>query len=212
MRWLISSSITLSLATGAVIPVAEEEPKHTVAEHYTEIGILESHAIQLGPKFASVEYFDKMLADEQAEIDRIIAEVAKAKHRQDVAKNTIAMEERIRLLEKHVGKTWYVFAGSTPRGWDCSGLVKWFYKGLGVNLYHSASTQKRSGVIVDTPKRGDLVAFGDGPRTAGHIGIYISEDVMIHVGRPGQKTAYRSISKFGSNYRYITYTRILETE
>jgi cell wall-associated NlpC family hydrolase len=60
--------------------------------------------------------------------------------------------------------------------------------------------------------RGDLVAFGYNADSAGHIGIYISPDVMIHVGRPGQTTSYRSISEFGKFYGEITYTRILDTE
>jgi cell wall-associated NlpC family hydrolase len=81
-----------------------------------------------------------------------------------------------------------------------------------VELYHSASAQKNSGVKVDSPLRGDLVSFGYNADTAGHIGIYVSEDVMIHVGRPGQRTSYRSISEFGKFYGEIIYTRILDTE
>jgi hypothetical protein len=210
MRWLISSSITLSLTTGAIAVVVEEEP---VSNDTTTVSTWQMPgAIERPLPFMSEEYIAQMIAEQEAEKQRIIAEVALKLHRENAYKNKIAMEERIRLLEEQVGKTWYVFSGSTPRGWDCSGLVKWFYGGLGVDLYHSAGAQKNSGVKVDTPKRGDIVAFGYGPDSAGHIGIYISEDVMIHVGRPGQKTAYRSISEFGEDYRYITYTRILDTE
>jgi hypothetical protein len=210
MRWLISSSITLSLTTGAIAVVVEEEP---VSNDTATISTWEMPgAIEPPLPFMSEEYITQMLAEEEAEKQKIIAEVALKLHRENAYKNKIAMEERISLLEAQVGKTWYVFSGSTPRGWDCSGLVKWFYGGLGVELYHSASAQKNYGVKVDTPKRGDIVAFGYGPDSAGHIGIYVSEDVMIHVGRPGQKTAYASITEFGKDYRYITYTRILHTE
>jgi hypothetical protein len=210
MRWLISSSITLSLTTGAIAVVVEEEP---VSKDTTTVSTWQMlGAVEPPPPLMSEEYITQMLAEEEAEKQRIIAEVALKLHRENAYKNKIAMEERIRLLEAQVDKTWYVFAGSTPRGWDCSGLVRWFYEGLGVDLYHSASAQKNSGVKVDTPKRGDIVAFGYGPQSAGHIGIYVSEDVMIHVGRPGEKTSYRSISEFGEDYRYITYTRILDTE
>jgi hypothetical protein len=210
MRWLISSSITLSLTTGAIAVVVEEEP---VSKDTTTVSTWQMPgAVEPPLPFMSEEYITQMLAEEEAEKQRIIAEVALKLHRENAYKNKIAMEERIRLLEAQIDKTWYVFSGSTPRGWDCSGLVRWFYEGLGVDLYHSASAQKNSGVRVDTPKRGDIVAFGYGPQSAGHIGIYVSEDVMIHVGRPGEKTSYRSISDFGEDYRYITYTRILDTE
>jgi hypothetical protein len=211
MRWLISTSITLSLTTGAIAVVVEEEPIETnditISSTSNMMG-----AIEPSPLFMSEEYIAQMIAEEEAERQRIIAEVALKKHRENAEKNKIAMEERIRLLEEYVGKTWYVFSGSTPRGWDCSGLVKWFYAGLGVELYHGASSQKNSGKKVDNPLRGDLVSFGHNADSAGHIGIYVSEDVMIHVGRPGQKTSYRSISEFGAFYGEVVYTRILDTE
>jgi hypothetical protein len=210
MRWLISSSITLSLTTGAIAVVVEEEP---LSNDTTTISTWEMPGASEPPlPFMSEEYITQMLAEEEAERQKIIAEVALKLHRENAYKNKIAMEERIRLLEEYVGKTWYVFSGSTPRGWDCSGLVKWFYAGLGVELHHGASAQKNSGVKVDSPARGDLVSFGHNADSAGHIGIYISEDVMIHVGRPGQKTSYRSISEFGAFYGEVVYTRILDTE
>jgi hypothetical protein len=208
MRWLISSSITLSLTTGAIAVVVEEEPVSNdtaTSNSWSMPGAIE-------PPLPFIEQMVQRAEEQEAERQRIIAEVALQQHRDNLYKNKIAMEERISLLEQQVGKTWYVFAGSTPRGWDCSGLVKWFYGGLGVELYHSASAQKNSGVKVDSPLRGDLVSFGYNADTAGHIGIYVSEDVMIHVGRPGQRTSYRSISEFGKFYGEIIYTRILDTE
>ena len=211
MRWLISTSITLSLTTGAIAVVVEEEPIETKDTKISSTWKMPG-AIEPPLPFMSEEYITQMLAEEEAERQRIIAEVALKKHREDAYKNKVAMEERIRLLEAQVGKTWYVFGGSTTRGWDCSGMVKWFYGGLGVELYHGASSQKNSGKKVDSPMRGDLVAFGYNADSAGHIGIYISEDVMIHVGRPGETTSYRSISEFGKFYGEITYTRILDTE
>jgi hypothetical protein len=212
MRWLISSSITLSLATGTVAVVVEEEPIET---NYTKISstFVMPGAIEPPLPFMGEEYIAQMIAEEAAEKQRIIDEVGLKQNRENSYWNTIAVEERIRLLEEQIGKTHYVFSGSTPRGWDCSGLVKWFYQGLGVELWHSASIQKNSGVKVDTPKRGDIVAFGYKSNTAGHVGIYISEDVMLHSGGgPGQSTSYKSISEFGKNYGEITYTRILNTE
>lgn len=206
MRWLLSSSITLSLATGA-IAVAEEP----IVANDATISIM-SGAGQV-PLFMGDEYVAQMLAEEQAIKEEIIADVAGAKYRTDVDKNTVAMKERIRLLENQIDKTWYVFAGSTPQGWDCSGMVKWFYQGLGFDFWHGASAQKNSGVKVDVPKLGDIVSFGFDGDTAGHVGIYIAKDVMLHAGgRPGQKTSYRSISEFNKQYGELEYTRILETK
>lgn len=207
MRWLLSSSITLSLATGTAVAVVAEEP----IANDTAISIM-AEADQSGPKFLGDEYIEQMLAEEKAKKKQAISDVASGIHA-DPEKNTIAMEERIAQLKKQVDKTWYVFSGSTPSGWDCSGLVRWFYQGLGVELHHGASVQKNSGEKVDKPKLGDIVSFGHSGDSAGHVGIYIAEDVMLHAGgKKGQKTSYRSISEFGKYYGEIVYTRILYTD
>jgi len=115
-------------------------------------------------------------------------------------------------VKKYAGKTWYAFGGATPRAWDCSGLVRWTYKQMGVDLYHSASVQMRSGKKVKTPKIGDLVAFSYGGRYAGHIGIYVGDGKFIHSPRPGVRTIIESVDRFAHNIgTRVVYTRILNT-
>jgi cell wall-associated NlpC family hydrolase len=205
MRWLLSSSITLSLATGTIAVAGE-----TIVANDTAISIM-SEAGVYTPLFMGNEYVVQMVAEEKAKKEKIIADVS-AGYWADVDKNTVAMKERISLLEEQIDKTWYVFSGSTPQGWDCSGMVKWFYQGLGVELWHGASAQKNAGIKVDEPKLGDIVSFGFNGDTAGHVGLYIAPDVMLHAGgRPGQKTSYRSISEFNIQYGELEYTRIIQT-
>lgn len=94
-------------------------------------------------------------------------------------------------LKKRVGKTWYVFSGNTPRGWDCSGLTMWAYEQFGIELPHSANKQARVGKRVKVPQVGDLVLFGyKGTNTYFHAAIYIGNNKVIHAGfKPGQRTA-----------------------
>jgi cell wall-associated NlpC family hydrolase len=128
--------------------------------------------------------------------------------------NTEKMNKAIEELKKYVNVTWYVFAGSSPRGWDCSGLVKWTYKKMGVDLYHRAGAQKNSGRFVKEKdaKVGDLVSFGyKGYRGAWHIGIYIGDGKMIHSPRRGLRTRIQSVDSFGARYNEVKYTRIIET-
>jgi cell wall-associated NlpC family hydrolase len=126
-------------------------------------------------------------------------------------KNKTLIKKTIKKLKTHVGKTWYVFSGSTPRGWDCSGLTMWFYKQLGVDLVHSASAQKHSGKIVRTPRIGDIVAFGwKGYDGSSHVGIYIGNGLMIHSPMPGQSTRIEDVTDFAKyGFSKITYTRII---
>src|SRR3989442_2826237 len=63
----------------------------------------------------------------------------------------------IALAQRHLGAR-YVWGGSSPAGFDCSGLVMYVYAQVGVSLPHSALRQYRYGVPV-TP---DRLAHGAG--------------------------------------------------
>lgn len=128
--------------------------------------------------------------------------------------NTQRVKNTIAKLKQYVGKTWYVFSGSSPRGWDCSGLTMWTYQQLGIELKHSASVQKNAGKKYKTPKIGDVVAFGwKNYSGAQHVGIYIGNGKMIHAPAPGQRTAIVSVKKWAKmNWNTkVTYTRFIET-
>lgn len=80
--------------------------------------------------------------------------------------------------------TRYVLGGTTPNGFDCSGLVKYVMAALKVELPRTAAQQARIGdEISRDPARlrpGDLLTFGKSKKGASHIGIYIGEGRYIH--------------------------------
>ena len=123
------------------------------------------------------------------------------------------LTEAVLDTKQYVGKTWYVFSGSTPRGWDCSGLVMWTYSNLGIELEHSATAQMKSGEMVSEPKLGDIVSFSyHGSKKAYHVGIYIGPDTMLHSGgKKGDQTELQSISAFAGDYSTVQYTRLIKT-
>jgi cell wall-associated NlpC family hydrolase len=128
-------------------------------------------------------------------------------------KNAIRMKATVKALKKTAGHTWYVFSGATPSGWDCSGLVVWFYGHMGVTLEHRASLQATSGKIVKTPMIGDIVAFYyHGYSTAHHVGIYIGNGKFISAPRPGQVTTIERLShnQFILDGSYMRYVRIVD--
>jgi cell wall-associated NlpC family hydrolase len=120
-----------------------------------------------------------------------------------------AISQRISELEKHVNKTWYVFSGITPDGWDCSGLVMWFYSDLQVQLEHSVTAQISYGEKVDSPIPGDIVAFKyNGSSVGYHNGVYIGNDLFIHSPRVGTRTKVSSVSEYAGKHSEIVFTRI----
>jgi cell wall-associated NlpC family hydrolase len=147
----------------------------------------------------------KVQDDLEAEIDRL----------ESIADDTKKLNETLVLVKKQIGKTPWVFSGSTPLAWDCSGMVRWTYAHLGVDLEHSATKQRLSGKFVTKPKIGDLVSFNyQSYGSAYHIGIYVGPDEMIHAGgKPGDRTEIRSIKNWqkANGNSDVTYTRIIET-
>lgn len=138
--------------------------------------------------------------------------LAKQKIRQQQFKNQRDIEERIVEIKQYSNKTWYVFSGSTPRGWDCSGLVVWFYEGLGKELPHSASKQGWLKPKVEDPKPGDIVVFKNkGYRNFHHSAIYLGDNKVIHAGfGKGDQTEIVSLDSSVFENTEIKFVRILD--
>lgn len=93
----------------------------------------------------------------------------------------------------------YVWGGSSPSGFDCSGFVLYVYNQLGVSLPHHAASQFEYGtpVSIDQLQAGDLVFF-DG---LGHDGIYIGGGQFIHSPHTGDVVKISSLSGwYGSTF------------
>lgn len=126
--------------------------------------------------------------------------------------NSEKIKKAIKKLKSHVGKTWYVFSGATPSGWDCSGLTMWFFEQLDIELEHRASRQDTSGTATKNPKPGDLVVFHyNGSKDAYHVGIYIGNGKMIHAPKKGHLTRVEDIKTFGGDYSDITYRNFIDS-
>lgn len=76
----------------------------------------------------------------------------------------------------------YVWGGSTPGGFDCSGFVMWVYGQRGVSLPHSVSGIMNRGVQVSRAEAqpGDVVSWG-----VEHDGIYIGNGMVLHAPYEG---------------------------
>ena len=197
MKELIAiSTAVLALTTGGVsagtansstaVQTQVVEPAHTRGEH---ISVALIHAEEL-----------------RAEAQAVFL------HQQEIQANTDRMAAAIKKLKGYVGKTWYVFSGATPQGWDCSGLVMWTYEQLGITLEHRASKQIDAGTKVTEPKVGDIVAFTyNGSKSAYHVGIYIGDGKMIHAPKHGHVTRVEDVITFAGDYSKVTYVRIIET-
>jgi cell wall-associated NlpC family hydrolase len=91
----------------------------------------------------------------------------------------------------------YVWGGSTPRGFDCSGLVSYVFAQIGVSLPHSSYSQFAMGTAVSISQLqpGDLVFFTG----ASHVGIYIGGGQFIHAPHTGDVVKISSLSGYYSS-------------
>jgi cell wall-associated NlpC family hydrolase len=82
----------------------------------------------------------------------------------------------------------YVWGGTGPDGYDCSGLVQAAYRTAGVQLPRVAQTQYDAGPRLsqfNSPVPGDLVFFGTSARDVSHVGLYIGAGEMIDAPHTG---------------------------
>ena len=85
----------------------------------------------------------------------------------------------------------YVWAGSGPRNFDCSGFTMWCYRQIGISLPHSSAAQINCGQRVSRAdiQPGDLVFFGS---PIHHVGMYVGGGMMIHAPHTGDVVKYAS--------------------
>lgn len=110
----------------------------------------------------------------------------------------------VRTAKRYLGVI-YKYGGSSPRGFDCSGYVKYVYKRNGMSLPRSASRQYYSGRKVSLRRAmpGDLVFFKTSSRRISHVGIYLGNFRFIHAPRSGKRVSYADMKKSYWKKRYI---------
>jgi len=131
-------------------------------------------------------------------------------HTSKLNKNTIKMRQTLMKLFHRVNKTPYVFAGSSPYGWDCSGMVRWTYEQFGITLPHSATAQAKVGRRVSKPKIGDIVLFGyKGYKSFYHAAIYVGKNKVINANFGAGTTIIESLKDYAGSR--IAFVRVVET-
>lgn len=119
--------------------------------------------------------------------------------------NDEGIAQTLDLIKRFAGVP-YLWGGRTPYGFDCSGLAGTFYAFMGVNIPRDADQQFFAGEVVETPRPGDLLFFGeededDGKVHINHVGISLGGDEFIHSNGTDWGTAYNSFDPNSKIYR-----------
>ena len=124
--------------------------------------------------------------------------------------NSSKGEQIVAYAKKYLGCK-YVYAGSGPSTFDCSGFTMYVYKNFGYSLGHSAVTQAKLGKYVSRSnlQPGDLVFFNTSGKGVSHVGIYVGGGNMIHSPSSGKTVSVTSINSSYYSARFVTAKRVL---
>lgn len=97
------------------------------------------------------------------------------------------LKDLISFGEKFIGVP-YVYGGTTPKGFDCSGYTKYVWGHYGVKLPRTSQDQARAGIAVSKHELspGDLILsdWGEGPNS--HVALYAGNGMLLEAPRTGQ--------------------------
>ena len=109
------------------------------------------------------------------------------------------LRELVALGQRYLGVP-YVYGGTTPKGFDCSGLMQYLFRQVGISLPRTSQEQARAGIKISPGdlSPGDLILsnWGEGPNS--HIAMYVGNGQLLEAPRPGKSV---QIIAFNDYYR-----------
>jgi cell wall-associated NlpC family hydrolase len=115
-------------------------------------------------------------------------------------------ERAARIALRALG-TPYRWGGESPAsGFDCSGLVRWAYLGVGVDLPHSSYALYGEGRRVPRARMaaGDVLFF----EGLGHVGLYLGKGRMVHAPQTGRNVEIVRLARSNYGRRLIGARRV----
>lgn len=155
-------------------------------------------------------YVDKELSDLQDEKDKLLDYI---KQNSDLLDKTGGILEPVMLssdvsgqakgvimeAQKYLGVP-YLWGGTTPDGFDCSGLMQYVFNAEGISIPRTSQMQQKACTKIDLAdiKPGDLVFNKESEAT--HVGLYIGNGLYLQAPHTGDVVKISRLS--GSNMQY----------
>lgn len=106
----------------------------------------------------------------------------------------------------------YRYGGSTPDGFDCSGLVHYVYGQSGMKLPRSSREQSRIGedIDLDDAQPGDLLFYSFGGGRVDHVAIYLGDGQAVHAPASGRQVIVAPVAQKYWMKKFVEARDILE--
>ncbi|KAA9029456.1 C40 family peptidase [Niallia endozanthoxylica] len=98
-----------------------------------------------------------------------------------MVESTFNVDRLITEAKKYIGVP-YLWGGTTPASFDCSGFLNYVYNKQGISLPRTVESMWSAATSVSTPQKGDLVFFTTYKTGPSHTGIYMGDNLFIHAG------------------------------
>lgn len=186
--------------------------KYNGKEGYIATKLLSDTKIEVTNRSAKERTVGNLIAEQTTKSEETIKTNEQAKVANTSSKLDNKGSEIVAYAKQFLGCK-YVYGGSSPKGFDCSGFTQYVYKHFGYSIARSSSAQSKNGKQVSKSELqlGDLILFTpySSNKGIGHVGIYIGNNQFIHAS--SEKTGVITSSLNSSMYqrRYVTARRIL---
>lgn len=122
---------------------------------------------------------------------------------------TITGAQVVAEAKKYLGDP-YVWGATGPTSFDCSGLIQYVYKQLGITTPRTSETQyawsKAKRISKDELRPGDLV-FANGA-SPGHVALYVGNNKVLHAPKPGTVVRYENMNTIGTLTGYRRFPNV----
>jgi len=182
-----------------------------------------------GKRITHNKNYDKFLAKQKAILkaldrNKLLAEQNKilgqldnlADKRSSLAQSAIDYNKENILVnaKKHLGGK-YVWGGTQPKGFDCSGYMQYIYKKEGVGIPRTAYAQSKVGKEVSrfNLKKGDLLFFLTDKKRGipvTHVGMFIGDGKFIHAASKKKGIIISSLEKSRYGSLFVKATRVIK--
>lgn len=192
LKPLLTSLYIFSFSHASLFTITDQKGNvfHSKEMEHTENAFLNQKATEYSLQAIYDELHRAEYLARKAEAARLHQErIAKEQEEAKKAGKTyqISAVDKQKLLEdaKYFKGGKYVWGGTTPEGFDCSGYVQYLYKKHNINLPRTAWAQSKKGQVVEKSnlQKGDLLFFLTDKKRGipiTHVGIYIGNGNFIH--------------------------------
>jgi len=154
-------------------------------------------------------YFDDLIKEQK----KILSALNKLQKKK-LSSGSYDKSQMLENAKDHLGEN-YVWGGTTPNAFDCSGYMQYLYKKEGVELPRTAYAQSKVGKKISRfkVKKGDLLFFlTDKSRgiPVTHVGMYLGNDKFIHAASKKKGIIISSFSKSRYALLFVKATRIIK--